>query len=721
MSERDYARAETTHDVAVDRDVDLGPGRLARSASLDTPKHPVVSRLIQRKAERDDNGVALGADAAVAAASSSSGMSLPAPLLRKFESSLGADLSSVRVHTGSASAEAAQAVSAKAYTVGQDIHFGAGHYDPSSTAGQHLLAHEVAHTVQQSGGAQRKMQFKLEVSTPGDAHENEADHAADAMVLGQPFEATASAGLSRRVAREVVADGMWNKAQDAEDKLHKNGVTSVEGSVSNVKSLDQAAAAKATIAGQAAMLNSTSHNMASNGQYVPINNDAIKLLDSYLHDASQQSSSISQYQAMFDRQAIDYTRLTTQMSYLAGATGGDLASNTGGAAGMAALLVKQASGGETVGGMQKDFNDQINDKATNAVGIAGSRLAVSDQIKGFMEIAAGSLSSAQYEYVAAEGAARGAAQNLVMVVQSQKKAGVEGQIAGLIAAATTARDQVMAIGSIVKSLVSMGTAGTAAAFGGANNEEGFPDPAKVIATVGTPGAALVGTVVDLATFVAAHQFDDKIANLRKQSSALSSEIDVAQVDAAVGALDATKARLLATGSKYGSVAKELKIWQNTYRFAMQQTGKLLDRKQSGSKFAAVAQLLADADAYVAQAGATIAAGTYEKDIVASNAAGSKGKVDSAENGNGTVWWSIKLISETRAGGQVYREHELTRNYLKLTLPSNLNGEPGHDPREYADGPQGANATMEKSLATLKTRRDGIKTIADHLRTIFTVK
>jgi len=136
------------------------PGQSSRSALLRKPEHPIASGLVLRKA-RDASGVADGAEHTVAAASSSSGSPLPDVLMRKFESSLGADLSGVRIHTGGVSEQAADAVGAKAYTMGNDIHFGAGHFDPSSSSGQHLLAHEVAHTVQQSGAAQR-MQFKLD-------------------------------------------------------------------------------------------------------------------------------------------------------------------------------------------------------------------------------------------------------------------------------------------------------------------------------------------------------------------------------------------------------------------------------------------------------------------------------------------------------------------------------------------------------------------------------
>src|SRR5688500_20252755 len=125
-TEREHTHAHTAPALAPAYD-DLTPGRASRSAQLDAPAHPIVSALIQRKAARDDNGVAAGADLAIASAASSSGSALPDAVMRKFESSLGADLSSVRVHTGAASEAAAHAAGAKAYPMGQAIPFGASH------------------------------------------------------------------------------------------------------------------------------------------------------------------------------------------------------------------------------------------------------------------------------------------------------------------------------------------------------------------------------------------------------------------------------------------------------------------------------------------------------------------------------------------------------------------------------------------------------------------
>ncbi len=196
--------------VAPYHDEAIAPGRTTRSNALVGPNGPMPSGIILRKA-RDANGVEDGAGDAVARAASSSGSPLPENLMRKFEGSLGADLSSVRVHTGGESEAAASAVGAKAYTLGQEIHFGAGHFDPSSTSGEHLLAHEVAHTVQQAGGVAR-MQLKPAVSSPGDSHEVEADRAADAMVSSTPFAFAGGIGSMLGLSRDKSTHGDAGKA-----------------------------------------------------------------------------------------------------------------------------------------------------------------------------------------------------------------------------------------------------------------------------------------------------------------------------------------------------------------------------------------------------------------------------------------------------------------------------------------------------------------------------
>lgn len=82
----------------------------------------------------------------------SSGEPLPTHIRRFFESRLGADLGSVRVHADSSAASAARSLGATAFTCGADIAFAANRYQPRNGAGQRLLAHELTHVMQQRRG-----------------------------------------------------------------------------------------------------------------------------------------------------------------------------------------------------------------------------------------------------------------------------------------------------------------------------------------------------------------------------------------------------------------------------------------------------------------------------------------------------------------------------------------------------------------------------------------
>ena len=128
---------------------EIPPGRVTRTMSI-TPEPVTIFRYVGPGEIADD------ADDAVDRAARGGGSALPDDIRARFESSLGADLSGVRVHTGGTSAHAARSVGALAYTHGQDIHFADGQYRPGDPFGLHLLAHEVAHTVQMNGGLSRK-------------------------------------------------------------------------------------------------------------------------------------------------------------------------------------------------------------------------------------------------------------------------------------------------------------------------------------------------------------------------------------------------------------------------------------------------------------------------------------------------------------------------------------------------------------------------------------
>jgi len=81
----------------------------------------------------------------------SAGRPLESGIRGEMEARFGHDFSRVRVHTDARSAESARAVDATAYTVGDSVVFGAGRYRPETSDGRSLVAHELAHVVQQAG------------------------------------------------------------------------------------------------------------------------------------------------------------------------------------------------------------------------------------------------------------------------------------------------------------------------------------------------------------------------------------------------------------------------------------------------------------------------------------------------------------------------------------------------------------------------------------------
>lgn len=105
---------------------------------------------------------------------------LPAELSCQLRAALGVDASRVRVHTGERAAAAAELLAARAFTLGEDIYFAAGAYDPHSEHGLELIAHEVAHVAQHQRGS---APTGGRVSRASDHHELEADELARRFLL----------------------------------------------------------------------------------------------------------------------------------------------------------------------------------------------------------------------------------------------------------------------------------------------------------------------------------------------------------------------------------------------------------------------------------------------------------------------------------------------------------------------------------------------------------
>jgi ribosomal protein S18 acetylase RimI-like enzyme len=105
----------------------------------------------QPEVQRHGAGNAFAADSGALGLASGGGKPLPDSVRGKMEAALGADFSSVRVHVG----PQAERIGAIAFTIGPDIYFAPGRYQPDTPHGQQLLGHELAHVVQQRQGRVR--------------------------------------------------------------------------------------------------------------------------------------------------------------------------------------------------------------------------------------------------------------------------------------------------------------------------------------------------------------------------------------------------------------------------------------------------------------------------------------------------------------------------------------------------------------------------------------
>jgi hypothetical protein len=150
----------------------------------------------------------------------SSGQALPDDLQASFCAALaGVSVSQVTVHTGADSAAAAEALGARAYADGQQIHFAANEYQPGSPRGRALIAHEVAHTVQARGSAPDL----LTVSKPSDRVEREADVFAQHAIAGALAPQLSTGGTSALMRKakdepEIATDKTGENNDKAPDK-----------------------------------------------------------------------------------------------------------------------------------------------------------------------------------------------------------------------------------------------------------------------------------------------------------------------------------------------------------------------------------------------------------------------------------------------------------------------------------------------------------------------
>jgi Domain of unknown function (DUF4157) len=127
-------------------------------------RKPLVS-FIQRK-EASSGAVVSDIISSQINSSRGNGSSMDNSTQTFMQSRFGADFSNVKIHTGGEAVQMNRELNAKAFTVGNDIYFNEGQYNPNSNDGKHLLAHELTHTVQQGGATTDLVNRRINNTTP---------------------------------------------------------------------------------------------------------------------------------------------------------------------------------------------------------------------------------------------------------------------------------------------------------------------------------------------------------------------------------------------------------------------------------------------------------------------------------------------------------------------------------------------------------------------------
>jgi hypothetical protein len=198
VKEAAYATAQAS---AIDRATSARPERAIRSF-LQLQRHygnRYVEQIVARaRQDAESNQVHPSVERAIHQ-ERGRGHNLDSGVRRQMETAMGADFSRVRIHTGGRANTLNHALSARAFTTGQDIFFRQGAYQPGSFVGRELLAHELTHVVQQDGS---QVSRQMSLSHPGDAHEVEAEQTAHTVMQRELEHGDAAGAVSRQEEKQ---------------------------------------------------------------------------------------------------------------------------------------------------------------------------------------------------------------------------------------------------------------------------------------------------------------------------------------------------------------------------------------------------------------------------------------------------------------------------------------------------------------------------------------
>lgn len=183
------------------------PGRIA-APLLRRLQQTIGNQTVQRLlAQRSGHGATMLDDETAAAIDRErgSGTSVHPAIASRAGAVMGAEFDDVAIHTDASADALSRQLGATAFATGKDIFFRQGAYDPGSSEGQHLIAHELTHVVQQ-GGTPAPVQGQMAVNDPDDDFEAEADTVADQVMVVQRQEEEEEELVQMQVQKQEVEE-----------------------------------------------------------------------------------------------------------------------------------------------------------------------------------------------------------------------------------------------------------------------------------------------------------------------------------------------------------------------------------------------------------------------------------------------------------------------------------------------------------------------------------
>jgi hypothetical protein len=589
--------------TGLDPDLDAAvPGRRTLAERLPLAGQP--SLFVHRAAAGPELPLA-EADELLARASFSSGSPLPTDLQRKFESSLGTDLSAVRVHTGSESETAAKAVSAKAYTVGQDVHFGAGQYDPVSEPGKRLLAHEVAHTVQQSAASARGPQFKLEVSSPQDGAEIAADRAAAAMVSGRAVSSLPHVGLGiYRTQTDQMDTAVDGAVEDTKKSIDATSVTSGRTFSVDPRARDEVNGYIRSIEGwtnamneqrqmhMGGALNSSGAGSDITADKIAANTTAVINLREYSAGLDNQSADLGGIRAHYASVQVDYTRAIGSINAAASLNGVDLTAAQGEGKFAADIMAGSMGVNKTqataAGAANATAISQLTSKANQYNTQVGELDGLASKVKAATATLKGAVATMNVRRLEGEIKDK---KDALQTAMAQ-----EAAIKGVVSSVTTTALNVLGIGSVAKlEMPDLGGAGDRA------TSEAKTYAGKGLEWIGGQGKdnGIDGPITDAVSKFAGIR--PQINTLNEALGKLNAEKSAAEDQAAAAKVDSATATLEAALKDFATKLKSVENLKAQLRDEWQRLGVAMDKAAGGGqKFSVLLKTVGEADAFFGQ-------------------------------------------------------------------------------------------------------------------------